>query len=92
MFAVGLGIHGGMTTRGSRPTVPPARGSVVIYVDGVLPDGQTRFRIAEVVGPTVTDPDTGDQWMGVLLPARSNVVDVVDVIDCSKVAQVVAPP
>lgn len=64
----------------------PPRGTIVIYVDGTSFNGEERSRIAEVVGPTIVDPGTGDAWMGVLLPTMPRRVDL---IECATVTTVV---
>jgi hypothetical protein len=56
----------------------PPRGAVVIYTQGTWLDGRERFRIAEVVGPTIVDPESGGTWMGVLIPATPARIDLID--------------
>jgi hypothetical protein len=62
------------------------RGTVVIYVDGMNRIGGERSRIAEVVGPTIIDPASGDAWVGVLLPTLPRRVDM---IECASVRTIV---
>lgn len=57
----------------------PARGSLVVYVAGRRPNGQRRYRIADVTGPVVADPVSGRTWIGVSLPDVPGRVDIVDV-------------
>jgi hypothetical protein len=64
----------------------PPRGAIVIYLDGTQLNGDRRSRVAEVVGPMLVDPDSGDLWMGVLLPT---VPRRVDMIECASVTTVV---
>jgi len=66
----------------------PARGSLVVYVVGRRPNGQRRYRIADVTGPVVADPLSGRMWIGVALP---DVPGSVDIVDCETIRNVVPP-
>lgn len=66
----------------------PLRGSMIVYIDGLGQDGRERYRIAEVTGPTVPDPITGNTWTGVLLPDKPGMVEM---IDCTYIVNVVPP-
>lgn len=70
------------------PTMLPARGALVVYVAGRRANGQRRFRIADVTGPVVADPESGRTWVGVALPDTPGVVDIVD---CATIKNVVPP-
>jgi hypothetical protein len=63
----------------------PPYGALVVYMHDSHPDGRTRLRIAEVNGPLLEDPGTGDTWVGVLLPTTPPRYDFVD---CTTVAKV----
>jgi hypothetical protein len=63
----------------------PVHGAIVVYADGLRPDGHQRLRLAEVVGPTVDDPTSGHMWFGVRLPGSLAPIDFIDLATIVKV-------
>jgi hypothetical protein len=61
---------------------------MVVYVDRTQPDGRRRFRLADVVGPVVEDPGSGQLWVGVFLPDQPGRAEL---INCTEILNVVPP-